>query len=112
VVHSACRVDVSRLDSSALQMVSELTFAATDVCGLGARTWGSLHRSRPSQPRARAGKVCGHGVHCACRPCGVHGMTHVPALDVRSRVLRENVPGHRLSDCGCVGPTRTLLKVG
>jgi len=29
VVHSACRVDLSRLDSWALQMLSKLTFAAT-----------------------------------------------------------------------------------
>jgi predicted RNA-binding Zn-ribbon protein involved in translation (DUF1610 family) len=72
-------VDLSRLDSGALQMVSELTFAATGACGLGAR----------------------HQVHCACRLCGV---AHVPALGARSRVLRENVPGYRLPDCGYVGP--------
>jgi hypothetical protein len=38
----------------------------------------------------------------------VHGMAHVLALDVRSRVLRGNIPGHRLPGCGCVvGPMRT-----
>jgi hypothetical protein len=81
VVHSACRVDLSRLDSGALQMVSEPTFAATGACGPGA----------------------GHGVHYACRLCGVHGVAHVLALGARSRVLRGNVPGYRLSDCGYVG---------
>jgi hypothetical protein len=35
VVHSAYRVDLSRLDSGALQMVSEPTFVATGACGLG-----------------------------------------------------------------------------
>ena len=42
VVHSACRVDLSRLDSGALQMVSEPISAATGVCGSGVQTWGSL----------------------------------------------------------------------
>ena len=51
-------------------------------------------------PRARAGQVHGHGVHCMCRPYGVHGMAHVLALDARSRVLRGNISGHRLSSCG------------
>jgi hypothetical protein len=39
----------------------------------------------------------------------MHGMAHVPALDIRSHVLRGNVPGHRLPRCGCVGPTRTSV---
>jgi hypothetical protein len=82
VVHSTCRVDLSHLDSGALQIVSEPTFAATGACG----------------PEA------GHGVHCACRLCGVHGMAHVSALSVRSRVLRGNAPGYRLPYCGYVGP--------
>jgi hypothetical protein len=85
VVCSACRVDLSHLDSRALQMLSEPTFAAMGACGSGR----------------------GHGVHCACRPYRVHGMAHVPALDVRSRVLRGNVPDHRLANCGYVVPTRT-----
>jgi hypothetical protein len=62
-------------------MVLEPTFAATGACGPGA----------------------GHGVHCACRLCGVHGVAHVPALGARSRVLIGNVPGYRLPDCGYVG---------
>jgi hypothetical protein len=70
VVHSACRVNLSRLDSGALQMISELTFAATGACRPGA----------------------GHGVHCVCWLCGVHGVAHVPALGARS------------PDCGYVGP--------
>jgi hypothetical protein len=37
----------------------------------------------------------------------MHNMAHVLALDVRSRVLRGNVPGHCLPDCGCARPTRT-----
>jgi hypothetical protein len=82
MVHSACRVDLSRLDSRALQMVSKPTFAATGACGPGA----------------------GHGVHCACRLCGVHGVAHVPALGAWSHVLRGNVPGYCLPDCGYVGP--------
>jgi hypothetical protein len=82
VVHSACRVDLSRFDSGALQMVSEPTFVATGACGPGA----------------------GHGVHCACRLCGVHGVAHVLALGARSRVLRGNVSGYHLPDCGYVGP--------
>jgi hypothetical protein len=49
--------------------------------------------------------------HCACRLYGVHGVAHVPALGARSRVLRGNVPGYHLPDCGYVGtdvgPTRT-----
>jgi hypothetical protein len=36
----------------------------------------------------------------------VHGMAHVSALDVRSRVLRGNIPSHHLLSCGCVGSTR------
>jgi len=43
------------------------------------------------------------------RPCRVHSVTHVPTLDVWSRVLRGNVPGHRLPGCGFVGPTRTSV---
>jgi hypothetical protein len=82
VVHSVCRVDLSHLDSRVLQMVSELTFAATGACGLGA----------------------GHGVHCACRLYGVHGVAHVLALGARSRVLRGNIPSYHLPDCGYVGP--------
>jgi hypothetical protein len=80
VVHSACRVDLSRVDSRALQIVSEPTFTATGACGPGA----------------------GQGVHCACRLCGVHGVAHVSALGARSRVLRGNVPGYRLPYCGYV----------
>jgi hypothetical protein len=68
-------------------MVSEPTFVAMGTCGSGR----------------------GHGVHYACRPCGVHGMAHVPVLDARSHMLRGNVFGHRLSNCGCVGPTRTSV---
>jgi hypothetical protein len=64
VVRSACKVDLSRLDSRALQMVSE------------------------------SGQVRGHGVHCAYRSCVVHGMAHVPTLDARLHVLRGNVTGH------------------
>jgi hypothetical protein len=86
VVHSACRVDLSRLDSRALQMVSEPTFAATGACG----------------PRA------GHGVHCACRLCGVHGVAHVSALGARSHVLRGNIPGYRLPYYGYVGPDEDI----
>jgi hypothetical protein len=83
VVHSACRVDLSRLDSGALQN--------------GIRA--DLH----SHGRVRArGWTC--GVHCTCRLCGVHGVAHVPALGARSRVLRGNVYGYRLPDCGYVGP--------
>jgi hypothetical protein len=59
----------------------------------------------------RAGQVRGHGVHCACRPCGVHGVAHVPALDVRSRVLKGKVPGYRLPGCECVGLTRTSVSL-
>jgi hypothetical protein len=87
VVHSTCRVDLSRLDSRALQMVSEPTFAATGACRLGA----------------------GHGVHCVCRLCGVHGVAHVSALGARSRVLRGNVPSYRLPDCGYVGPDEDIV---
>ena len=39
-------------------------------------------------------------------PTGVHDMAHVPALDARPRVLRENIPCHRLPSCRCVGPMR------
>jgi hypothetical protein len=39
----------------------------------------------------------------------VHDMAHVSALDVRSCVLRGNIPGHHLPGCGCVGPTRTSV---
>jgi hypothetical protein len=63
-------------------MVSEPTFTATGACGPGA----------------------GHGDHCACRLCGVHGVAQVPALGARSRVLRGNVHGYRFLDCGYVGP--------
>ena len=42
MVHLACRVDMSRLDSRVLQMVSEPTFVATGACRSGAWTWGSL----------------------------------------------------------------------
>ena len=42
VVHSVFRVDLSRLDPGALQMVSDLTVVAMGVCRSGARTWGSL----------------------------------------------------------------------
>jgi hypothetical protein len=38
VVHSVFRVDLSSLDSEALQMVSNLTFVAMGACGSGART--------------------------------------------------------------------------
>jgi hypothetical protein len=31
-------------------------------------------------------------------------VAHVPALGARSRVLRGNVPGYCLPDCGYVGP--------
>jgi hypothetical protein len=86
VVHSACRVDLSCLDSEVLQMVSELTFVAMDACGPGA----------------------GHGVHCACRLCRLHGVAHVPALGARSRVLRGNIPGYRLPDYGYVGPNEDI----
>jgi hypothetical protein len=82
VVHSACRVDLNRFDPEVLQIVSEPTFVATGACGPGAR----------------------HGVHCTCRLCGVYGVAHVPALGARLRVLRGNVPGYRLPDCGYVGP--------
>jgi len=78
-------VDLSHLDSGALQIVLDLTFTAMGACGSGVWTWGS----------------------CACRPCVVHGVTHMSALDIRSRVLRGNVPGHRLPGCEYVGPTRT-----
>jgi hypothetical protein len=81
MVHSVCKVDLSRLDSRALHMVSEPTFAATGACGPGA----------------------GQGVHYACRLCGVHGVAHVSALGARSRVLRGNVPDYRLPYCGYVG---------
>jgi hypothetical protein len=47
-----------------------------------------------------------HGVHCACKPCRVHGMAHVSALVARSRMLRGDVPGHHLPSRGCVRPTR------
>jgi hypothetical protein len=85
VVHSVCRVDLSRLDSRVLQMVSKPTFAATSACELGAR----------------------HGVHCACRLCGVHGVAHVPALGARSRVLRGNVLVIICLIVGMLGPMRT-----
>ena len=49
------------------------------------------------------------GVHCACRPCGVHDMAHVLALDAWSRVLRGNIPGHHFPSCGCVGLMRTSV---
>jgi hypothetical protein len=40
----------------------------------------------------------------------VYGMAHVLALNnVRSRVLRGNVSGHRLPGYGCVGLTRTSV---
>jgi hypothetical protein len=39
-------------------------------------------------------------------PLGVHGVAHVPALEVRSRVLRGNIPSHHLPGCGCVVPMR------
>jgi hypothetical protein len=65
-------------------------------------------------PWARAGQGHGHGAHYACRPCGVHDVAHVPALDAWPCVLRGNVPSHRFSGCGCVGLTRTSgpLRVG
>jgi hypothetical protein len=68
-------------------MVSEPTFAAMGACGPGAGHWGSLR---------------------ACRLCGVHGVAHVPALGVRSCVLRGNVAGYRLPDCGYVGPDEDI----
>jgi hypothetical protein len=64
------------------KLVSKPTFTATGACGPGA----------------------GHGVHCACRLCGVHDVAHVSTLGVRSHVLRGNVLGYRLPDCGYVGP--------
>ena len=42
-------------------------------------------------------------------PTGVHDMAHVSTLGARLRVLRGNVPGHRLPSCGCVGLTRTSV---
>jgi hypothetical protein len=68
------------------------------------RLWGvtnGIGADLRGHGRVRAG--VGHGVHCACRLCGVHGVVHVPALGARSRVLRENVPGYRLPNCGYVG---------
>jgi hypothetical protein len=85
VVHSACRVDLSRLDSGALQMVSEPTFAATGACGPGA----------------------GHEVHCACRLCGVHGVAYVSALGARSRVQEGTFLIIVCLIVGMLGPTRT-----
>jgi hypothetical protein len=67
-------------------MVSEPTFTATGACGPGA----------------------GHGVHCACRLYGVHGVAHVPALGARSCVLRGNINGYHLPDCGYVGPNEDV----
>jgi hypothetical protein len=55
------------------------------------------------------GQVRGHGVHCACRPCGVHSVAHVLVLDVRPSVLRGNIPDHRVLGCWCVGLMRTLV---
>jgi hypothetical protein len=40
VIRSVCRADLSRLDSRALQMVLEPTFAAKGACVSGARTYG------------------------------------------------------------------------
>jgi hypothetical protein len=40
VIRSVCRVDLNRLDSRALQMVLEPTFAARGACVSGARTYG------------------------------------------------------------------------
>jgi hypothetical protein len=37
----------------------------------------------------------------------VQVVAHVPELDARLRMLRGNIPSHRLSGCGCVGPTMT-----
>ena len=37
----------------------------------------------------------------------MHGVGHVPTLDIWWYVLRGNVPGHRLSSCEYVGPMRT-----
>jgi hypothetical protein len=56
----------------------------------------------------RVGQGRRHGVHCAWRSYGVHGVAHVPALDIWSRVLRGNVHGHSLLNCGYVRPTRML----
>jgi hypothetical protein len=86
VVHSACRMDLSRLDSGALQMVSEPTFAATGACGPGA----------------------GHEVHCACRLCGVHGVAHVLAPGRTVVCAKEGT--FLVIVClivGMLGPTRT-----
>jgi uncharacterized protein (DUF2237 family) len=35
-------------------------------------------------------------------------MAHVPALGARSHVLRGNVLGYRLPDCGYVGPDEDI----
>jgi hypothetical protein len=82
VVHSTCRVDLSRLDSRALQNGIRADLRSHGRVRPRCWTWGS----------------------CACRLCGVHDVAHVPALGARSRVLRGNVPGYRLPDCGYVGP--------
>jgi hypothetical protein len=53
VVHLSCGVDLSRLDSRALQMESKLTFVATGMCGSGLWTWGSLRVERIKMPKRR-----------------------------------------------------------
>jgi len=84
VVHSAYRVDLSHLDSGGVTN--------------GIRS--DLH----GHERVRVTGVDMRLIACV----GLAGcIAHVPALDVRSRVLRGNVPGHRLPSCGCVGSTRT-----
>jgi hypothetical protein len=75
VVHSACRVDLSRLDSRALQNGIRADLRSHGRVRAGGWTWGSLR-----------------------------GVAHVPAMGARSRVLRGNVPDYRLPDCGYVGP--------
>jgi hypothetical protein len=63
-------------------MISESTFAATGACG----------------PEAGMGFIARVG----SAECTAWNMCW--ALGARSRVLRGNIPGYRLPDCGYVGP--------
>ena len=58
MVHLACRVDLSHLDSKTLQVLSRLTFMDTVVCRLG------ILDARSREPR---GNIHGHHLHdCGC----------------------------------------------
>jgi hypothetical protein len=68
-------VDLSRLDSGALQMISEPTFTAMGACGWGS-DMGLIARVADVHGHGRMQVGLGHGAHCSCRPYGVQVVAH------------------------------------